>query len=150
MELTNAVETEVSSYRYSLYGAVTISVGGVIQASDPLGQPWTFASRFHDPETEFIYSRARYYSPNMGVFLGRDPLGYLMGGSLYGYASSRPTMLTDPRGLAPCDAEKEALNAAQQASRQAESDAASLQSSADGMRATADAAAAEFQAKTKS
>jgi len=44
----------------------------------------------------------RYYSPDLGRFVSRDPIGY-EGGSLglYEYVKSKPAMATDPRGLGP-------------------------------------------------
>ena len=46
MEITDMNEAEVVSYRYDPYGAVTITVGGTPQGSDPLGNPWMYTGRF--------------------------------------------------------------------------------------------------------
>jgi RHS repeat-associated protein len=80
------------------YGAVTITVGGTPQGTDPLNQHWTFTGRFFDEETGFYYYRARMYDPAMGRFLQRDPLGYAEGPNLYTYVDSAPTILTDSTG----------------------------------------------------
>jgi RHS repeat-associated protein len=101
MEITDMNEAEVVSYRYTPYGAVTITVGGTPQSSDPLGNPWMFTGRFLDEETGLYYFRARTYSPSMGRFLQRDPLGVAAGPSLYEYAFGAPSVHTDPLGLAP-------------------------------------------------
>jgi RHS repeat-associated protein len=98
MEITDMNEAEVVSYRYDPYGAVTITVGGTPQGSDPLGNPWMYTGRFLDEETGLYYYRARTYSPSMGRFLQRDPLGYGPGPSLYEYVLCRPTVETDARG----------------------------------------------------
>ena len=100
MEITDMNEAEVASYRYDPYGAVTITVGGSPQASDPLGNPWMYTSRFTDEETGLYYYRARYYSPATGRFLQRDPLSILTGPNLYEYVRSSPQTRIDPHGLA--------------------------------------------------
>jgi RHS repeat-associated protein len=103
VEVTDAIEATVCSYRYDPYGAVTITVGGTPQGSDPLAQHWTFTGRFLDEETGFYHYRARAYDPATGRFLQRDPLGYEAGPSLLEYARSCPLSLTDPLGLEPED-----------------------------------------------
>ena len=103
MEISTASQTEAASYRYTPYGEVTITRGGTVQSSDPLGQAWGYTSRFRDGESSMLYFRARHSSPATGRFMQRDPLGYSASQSLYEYCRSRPTMLTDPLGLDPED-----------------------------------------------
>ncbi len=45
------------------------------------------------------YYRARYYSPVLGRFISKDPLGFAGGINPYVYASDNPINLTDPLGL---------------------------------------------------
>ncbi len=52
-----------------------------------------------DPETELYYGRNRTYSPVLGRWLQRDPIGYQGGLSLYGYMVENPGIATDPQGL---------------------------------------------------
>jgi RHS repeat-associated protein len=99
MEITDMNEDEAVSYSYDPYGAVTITVGGTPQGSDPLGNPWMYTGRFHDEESGLEYYRARYYSTSIGRFLQRDPLGIAATASLYAYASSSPATRVDPLGL---------------------------------------------------
>jgi RHS repeat-associated protein len=101
MDIIDALEATIESYRYDPYGNASITMGGVPQSSDPLGQSWCFSGRFRDAESGLIYVRARYYSPPQGRFSQRDMLGYGPGPNLYQYAFDRPTTLTDPLGLAP-------------------------------------------------
>jgi len=62
------------------------------------GNYYTFTGRRFDPESELMYFRNRYYSAGLGRFMGRDPLGYSGGLSLYNaYFVSRGT--TDMSGL---------------------------------------------------
>ena len=104
MEITDANQAGVVSYRYTPYGDMTITRGGVAQAADPLGQYWGYTGRFSDEETELWYYRARYYDPVGGRFLSRDPIGYVASPSLYEYVRGRPNANGDPTGLKPGDA----------------------------------------------
>jgi RHS repeat-associated protein len=99
MAVSTASQTEAASYRYTLYGEVTITRSGSMQSSDPLGQHWGFTTRFHDTETGLTYFRARYQDPVTGRFCQRDPLGTYAGPSAYQYCDSRPSALVDPLGL---------------------------------------------------
>jgi RHS repeat-associated protein len=98
MEITTASQTEAASYRYTPYGAVTITRGGSVQSSDPLGQHWGFTARFHDAETGTTHIRARTLAPSSGRFFQRDPEGVRDAASLYQYALHRPTRVKDPSG----------------------------------------------------
>ncbi len=99
MEITDMNQGTVVSYRYDSYGKVTITRAGTPQATDPLGNHWTFTGRFLDEEAGLLYYRARYYDPAVGRFLQRDPIGYRPTPSLFCYVNSNPTGLTDPAGL---------------------------------------------------
>jgi len=99
MEITDANEAVVVSYRYDPYGKVTVTRGGQAQTTDPLGQGWGYTGRFRDEETELWYYRARYYDPTTGRFLQRDPLGVSSGPNMYEYSRSSPVVYTDPSGL---------------------------------------------------
>ncbi len=109
MEITDMNETVAVSYRYAPYGAVTITVGGTPQSSDPLGNPWMFTARFQDEEPGLMYYRARHYAPGVGRFLQRDPLGYRVGPNLFEYVRSSPANLTDPSGREPATATATAI-----------------------------------------
>jgi RHS repeat-associated protein len=54
-----------------------------------------------DPETGLHYNRHRYYSPFLGRYLSRDPLGFEAGPHLYAYVGNRTTQVVDPLGLTP-------------------------------------------------
>ncbi|TCM61170.1 RHS repeat-associated protein [Acinetobacter calcoaceticus] len=51
-----------------------------------------------DVETDFHYNRYRYYSPYVGRFISKDPIGLLGGNNVYAYAPN-PTEWIDPLGL---------------------------------------------------
>jgi RHS repeat-associated protein len=54
----------------------------------------------NDPETGLTYLHARYFDPQLGVFLSPDPIGVEGGLNLYSYAFGNPLNLTDRSGLA--------------------------------------------------
>lgn len=53
-----------------------------------------------DEETGLHYNRYRYYSPYVGRFISKDPLGLLGGFNVYAYAPN-PVEFVDPMGLQP-------------------------------------------------
>ena len=71
------------------------------------GNYYTFTGRRYDPESELMYYRNRYYSPELGRFVSRDPMDYIDGTHLYAYVGSRPASYWDPFGLSKdsCNAE---------------------------------------------
>ncbi len=56
----------------------------------------------HDSETELYYVHNRTFSPPLGRWLQRDPIGYAGGVNLYGYVGGRATVRRDTSGLYPC------------------------------------------------
>jgi|GEM_PF-4267325 len=80
------------SYQYDVYGEVT---GG----SGSLANEFDFAGQQTDG-TGLQYLRARYYDPETGVFLSREPLTAAAGwmGSNSAYADGSPVNALDPTG----------------------------------------------------
>jgi RHS repeat-associated protein len=76
---------------YTPYGSLEGSTG---TATTPLG----FAGQLTDAETGLQYLRARFYEPQTGQFLSRDPLVW-MTRAPYEYAGSNPLTYIDPTGL---------------------------------------------------
>ena len=100
--LVDAAGTTVETYEYDAWGRTTIydhSTGSpVLVASSPLGNPSLWTGREWDSECELYYNRARYYSPRIGRFITRDPIGLEGGRNLYAYTANNPINLTDPSG----------------------------------------------------
>ncbi len=92
---TNTPQTGANTV--SAAGA-TVTLGSSISVSNDFG----FAGEWTDGETGFVYLRARYYDPTTNQFITEDPLVDLTR-EPYGYASNRPTHMTDPTGLWPWD-----------------------------------------------
>ncbi|WP_009964601.1 RHS repeat-associated core domain-containing protein [Verrucomicrobium spinosum] len=74
---------------------------------EPLGQsgdaeacPFRYQSKFHDAETGLSYFGYRYYTPKMGRWISRDPLGEAGGFNLYGYCGNDPVNGWDYLGMA--------------------------------------------------
>jgi len=63
---------------------------------------YLFTGREYHLATELYYYRARWYSPTLGRFLSRDPIGKDVSDnpsqSLYVYCNNLPTSITDPTG----------------------------------------------------
>ena len=100
----------VERYHYSPYGEVTIlhgendSDGSVtewdVDSESDIGNEFLYTGRRLDPETGLQYSRYRYYHPQLGRFINRDPIGYASGDglNLYQYVGSDPASYIDPMG----------------------------------------------------
>jgi RHS repeat-associated protein len=87
----------VQRYAYDSFGTMTITQQGNIS------QPFTFTGREYDPETEMYIYRARYYDPQVGRFVTKDPIGFDGGDvNLYNYVSGNPVNWIDPWGLRKC------------------------------------------------
>ena len=91
----------VERYAYDAYGRQTItSGGGLVLTQSAVGLSKGFTGQSVDAETGLMYFRARMYSPKLGRFVSRDPIGYVDGFGLYsGYFI--PNEL-DPLGLSKC------------------------------------------------
>lgn len=100
VEVLNSSGDTFENYRYSAFGEeeVTDSAGRLIEPTNP----WRFSSKRVDPETGLIYFGHRYYSPELGRWISRDPEGTKDGPNLYAYVKNRPHELIDPRGTSAC------------------------------------------------
>ncbi|MBI5153734.1 RHS repeat-associated core domain-containing protein [Candidatus Poribacteria bacterium] len=70
-------------------------------AMSSIGLKYMYAGRPWSAPGEVSYNRARWYSPESGRFLSRDPIGYLGGAAQYMYVGGNPIMWRDPTGLEP-------------------------------------------------
>jgi RHS repeat-associated protein len=94
--LSDSTGTLVQKNVYDVYGAlIQKNVIGTAPA-----QPYAFTGRELDDETGLYYYRARYYDPQTGRFMSKDPLGFAGGDvNLYRMTGNNPVNYTDPLGL---------------------------------------------------
>lgn len=75
--------------------------GNVIDQTNPLVTTrFGYTGRELDSSTGLMYYRARYYDPQLGVFLSEDPLGFGAGdANIYRYVGNNVINAVDPSGL---------------------------------------------------
>ena len=85
MAMTDESGVIAENYSYDAYGKVTTygADGGVLNSSNLALNSYTYTGRRIDSETGLMYFRARYYSPELGRFISRDPLKFVDGMNLY-------------------------------------------------------------------
>lgn len=69
-----------------------------LQVSADEIQPLRFQGQSYDIETGLHYNRFRYFDPDLGMFISRDPIGLMGGNNVFAYAPN-PTGWIDPFGL---------------------------------------------------
>ncbi|WP_321930421.1 RHS repeat-associated core domain-containing protein, partial [Burkholderia cenocepacia] len=83
------------------YRAWGVAKEALRKASDgrvELRNPIRFQGQYHDQETGLHYNRHRYYDPNSGRFVSKDPIGLAGGLNAFQYAPN-PISWIDPFGL---------------------------------------------------
>src|SRR5205823_5723231 len=94
--LTDSNGLITDRYLYKAYGDSIVSTGTTVNNFTYIGR----AGYYFDAELLQYYLRARHYTPSVGRFLSRDPLGILRSDpNLYRYALSNPVRFTDPSGM---------------------------------------------------
>jgi RHS repeat-associated protein len=95
---SNAVGQAAGFTNYSPHGEFGTGAGGVPLTAPPTGSPFGYTGRQWDAKAGLYQYRARYYSPELGIFLSMDPIGTKDDPNLYMYVGLDPTNNTDPTG----------------------------------------------------
>ena len=93
--LTDSSGNSAATYDFSDFGETRQTSG-----STSLYNPFLYTGQEYDFETSLYHLRARHYSPALGRFFARDPIGYAGGRNMYAYCAGDPIGCTDPSGLA--------------------------------------------------
>ncbi len=93
--ITNPSGNIVNKYAYDEYG-------NVLNQVEAVSNPFKYVGRYGvmADDTGLLYMRARYYDPDTGRFLSKDPIRFRGGDvNLYRYALNNPVNWVDPLGL---------------------------------------------------
>lgn len=93
--LVSASSTRVAVYEYDAFGRLLRE-----NEPEPGLNPVRFSSKYQDVETGLVYYGFRYYSPEMGRWINRDPIEEQGGINLYGMVGNDPVNRVDVVGLA--------------------------------------------------
>ena len=98
-EAGNVVEVQ----EYDPYGKVEFFSGGIAYEDSQFGNKFGWRGVQVDRETGLLYMRNRYYNPEVGRFVSRDPLGVAADPvtwlNAYNFGSASPLVQSDPFGL---------------------------------------------------
>ncbi|WP_211233783.1 RHS repeat domain-containing protein, partial [Comamonas composti] len=93
MELTDAQGKTIWEADYGAFGRARVDAGSRVSSHI------RFPGQYHDEETGLHYNRYRYYEPETGRYLSKDPIGLEGGIDQLGYAKGNPIKNVDPIGL---------------------------------------------------
>jgi len=75
------------------------SGNSITNRQSAIGNRYLFQGREYDAATGLYYFRARWYDPDSGRWLSKDPIGIRGGLNQYEFCASNPVNFTDPLGL---------------------------------------------------
>jgi RHS repeat-associated protein len=90
--LVDSSQNVVATYTYDPFGNLLSKTGTV-------DQPFRYSTKLYDEKTGLSYFGYRFYSPALGRWLNRDPLGEAGGINLYSYVRNNPLNRVDPYGM---------------------------------------------------
>jgi RHS repeat-associated protein len=84
----------LQAYSYDMFGA---QPERPLQSTYDLhDNPFQYGGEYRDPMWGGVYLRARWYHPELPIFMSRDPVHQL---NRYGYGGGNPVMNVDPSGM---------------------------------------------------
>ena len=86
----------VASYTYDAFGRTIAQSGSMADVF-----PFRFSTKYYDAETGLYYYGYRYYSPELGRWLTRDPIGENGGDNLYAFCGNNGVNAFDALGEVP-------------------------------------------------
>lgn len=89
-----ATGAESARYEYDPFGNTLIQTD-----TATAGNPFRFSTKYTDAETGLLYYGLRYYSPNQGRWINRDPIEENGGIAMYGFCGNQPGNRIDLLGL---------------------------------------------------
>lgn len=92
-ELSDENGEVVAHYEYSPFGSLTKTT-----AAYAASNPFRFSSEYFDEETGLVYYNYRYYNPELGRWISRDPIEEQGGYNLYGMIGNNPLYGWDDLG----------------------------------------------------
>jgi len=69
------------------------------ETADVEKSPFLFSPEYLDSETNLVYYNYRYYSPELGRWMSRDPIGIKGGLNVYAMTENNPISFFDRLGL---------------------------------------------------
>jgi RHS repeat-associated protein len=90
--LVDSSQAAATAYGYDAFGTLVSTAGN-------LDQPFRFSTKPYMEYTGLLDFGYRRYSPTLGRWLNRDPIGEGDGMNLYAYVRNAPTTRNDPFGL---------------------------------------------------
>jgi len=97
-ELINGAGGIAAHYEYDPFGNAIVATGSYANAN-----PWKFSTKPVDAETGYSYYGFRFYNPETGRWINRDPIGEQGGLNLYGFVANDPMSNVDYFGLTDVD-----------------------------------------------
>jgi len=94
-QLIDSAGSIAAHYEYDPYGKLLKAEGGMAAEN-----PFRFSTKYFDDETGLGYWGYRYYSPELGRWLNRDPIGEIGGLNLYALVMNNIVNRYDMMGLA--------------------------------------------------
>lgn len=100
-EMSNKTGAIVWKAQYKAWGECKVeqAKSDFFENSEIISNNIRFQGQYFDGETGLHYNRYRYYSPYVGRFISKDPIGLLGGSNIYAYAPN-PVGWVDQLGLA--------------------------------------------------